>query len=255
MTVQQWEELEQLALKLYDWNSKINLVSRQDVGRLVENHILPSLSISKVRAFGRGERVIDVGTGGGLPGLPLAIVSPQATFTLIDSNSKKMMVVADLVSALGLGGRVKVVKGRAEEHADKYDFLLGRAVSAMPNFLSFSAHLLRPPALHGDGQEGSKLTSGLLYLKGGDFAGELAEAGISQSQLFPVSELVPPLAQTCDKSVLYVPAAEIAAFRDRHAAAIARAGKGVRGGRDGGGGGPKRGPSKASGRPGGAQRG
>ena len=223
----QWSELEALAAKLYEWNSKINLVSRQDVDRLVENHIMPSLAVAKVRPFAAGERVIDVGTGGGLPGLPLAIVNPKATFTLLDSNSKKMMVVEDLVAYLGLESRVKVVKGRAEMHTESYDFILGRAVSAIPNFLSFSAHLLGNNAAGTGTQstqstgEGGAISSGLLYLKGGDFGEELKEAGISQSRLFPVQELLPPIVS--DKAVLFVDAEQIAVFRSRMQQAVSAA--------------------------------
>ena len=222
VTSQQWVELETLAAKLYEWNSKINLVSRKDVNQLVENHILPSLSISKVRRFEKGERIIDVGTGGGLPGLPLAIVNPQATFTLLDSNSKKMMVVEDLVRVLGLESRVTVAKSRAEDHRQTYDFILGRAVKAMPEFLGFSCHLLAPRSsnAHADADTPatSALPSGLLYLKGGDFSEELAAAGVDAAsvQSLAVSDLVDGLQS--DKSVLFLPAAQITAFRQRLAA-------------------------------------
>jgi len=224
VTSQQWVELETLAAKLYEWNSKINLVSRKDVNQLVENHILPSLSISKVRRFEKGERIIDVGTGGGLPGLPLAIVNPQATFTLLDSNSKKMMVVEDLVRVLGLESRVTVAKSRAEDHKQTYDFILGRAVKAMPEFLGFSCHLLAPRSSNADADADadtpatSALPSGLLYLKGGDFSEELAAAGVDAAsvQSRAVSDLVAGLQS--DKSVLFLPAAQITAFRQRLAA-------------------------------------
>lgn len=222
VTPQQWVELETLAVKLYEWNSKINLVSRKDVTKLVDNHVLPSLSISKVRRFEKGERIIDVGTGGGLPGLPLAIVNPQATFTLLDSNSKKMMVVEDLVRVLGLESRVTVAKSRAEDHKQTYDFILGRAVKAMPEFLSFSCHLLsaspRSSNADADTPATSALPSGLLYLKGGDFSEELAAAGVDAAsvQSSAVVDLVSGLQS--DKSVLFLPAAQITAFRQRLAA-------------------------------------
>lgn len=171
----QWKQLETLALKLYDWNTKVNLVSRKDVESLIPNHIIPCLSISLIRNFNKGETIIDVGTGGGLPGLPLAIACPNAQFTLVDSNSKKMMVVSDIATSLGLKN-VRVLCSRAEKVNETFDFMLGRAVSALPSFLSFSSHFVDggSMALHTSvnyrsviGQkEGIFISSGLLYLKG-----------------------------------------------------------------------------------------
>ena len=179
ITDDQWDKLEALSFKLYDWNTKVNLVSRKDVEFLIPNHIVPCLAMSLIRNFGGGETVIDVGTGGGLPGLPLAIICPDAHFTLLDSNSKKMMVVSEIANSLGLKN-VNVVCSRAEKLNDKFDFLLGRAVSALPNFLSFSSHLIdgKSRALPKDyvqkslsESSGSNLpsvsiSSGMLYLKG-----------------------------------------------------------------------------------------
>jgi 16S rRNA (guanine527-N7)-methyltransferase len=179
VTDDQWDKLEALSLKLYDWNTKVNLVSRKDVEFLIPNHIVPCLAMSLIRKFGKGETVIDVGTGGGLPGLPLAIICPDAHFTLLDSNSKKMMVVNEIANSLGLNN-VNVVCSRAEKLNDKFDFLLGRAVSALPNFLSFSSHLIdgksrtlpkdfvrkSPSESTGSDSSSVSISSGMLYLKG-----------------------------------------------------------------------------------------
>lgn len=165
---EQWDKLEELSLKLFDWNTKVNLVSRKDVEFLIPNHVIPCLSMSLIRNFKKGETVIDVGTGGGLPGLPLAIICPDAQFTLIDSNSKKMMVVNDMAASLGLKN-VRVICCRAEKLTEKFDFLLGRAVSALPNFLSFSSHLIKEKSAASSttiADTGITVSSGMLYLKG-----------------------------------------------------------------------------------------
>lgn len=248
LTSSQWNELDILALKLYEWNSKINLISRQDIGNLVENHILPSLSIVKVRKFQNQERVIDVGTGGGLPGLPLAIACPDAKFTLLDSNTKKMMVVQDLVNVLNLQHRVRVLSCRAETHSEHYDFILGRAVSALPNFLSFSSHFIAPSPTP---SPSSLLQPGLLYLKGGDFTQELLQAQVSTSTLHPVQGLLDDRVET-DKQVLYIPAGQIAEFWGRMKdGGVGAGGSGGMAGTKGGMGGRGGSPSKRGGGSGG----
>jgi 16S rRNA (guanine527-N7)-methyltransferase len=161
------------------------------------------MSISLVQRFERGDRIIDVGTGGGLPGLPMAILNPEAQLTLLDSNGKKMQIVEDIALSLGLRN-VRVVKKRAEEFQEKFDFMLGRAVSAVPSFLGFSSHFL-------DGNSQNK-KSGLLYIKGGEFSEELQSAEISSYNISPINKLT---SLDTDKTVLYIPASEIVAFNNR----------------------------------------
>lgn len=207
ITPDQWGKLLRLAESMLEWNTKVNLISRKDALKVVPNHIVPCLAVSLVRRFDHGEKVIDVGTGGGLPGIPMSIINPEANVTLLDSNSKKMMVVNDLCNTLSLDN-VQVRCARAEAlEGQHFDFMLGRAVSAMPNFLSFSSHLITPvsrsprvdmPVLTGDA-----IGSGLLYLKGGDFSNELAEAKITVSTKYAVRDLVPGLMS--DKYVLHIP--------------------------------------------------
>ena len=123
--MQQYDKLNQLYIITKQWNEKVNLISRKDIDYLIPNHILPSLSISLIKYFDHHDTIIDVGTGGGFPGLPLAIICPMANFTLLDSSSKKMMVVNDIVNSLELKN-VKVINSRAELYRiEKYDFILG----------------------------------------------------------------------------------------------------------------------------------
>lgn len=203
ITDTQWQQLEALIFKLTDWNAKVNLISRKDIEYLVPNHIIPCLAVSLVKRFSSGEKVIDVGTGGGLPGLPMAICCPNASFTLLDSNTKKMAIVEDIRSSLGLSN-VKVVRARAEAFQERFDFMLGRAVSAVPTFLGFSSHFLDINSLFSD--------SGLLYIKGGDFFGELKEAGIDSYRITEVNKLV---TLNSDKNVLYIPASEVQKFHSK----------------------------------------
>ena len=150
-----------------DWNLKINLISRKDFEFLYTRHILHSLAIAKVATFSDGTKILDVGTGGGFPGIPLSIMFPQCQFTLIDSIAKKVAVVDDVIKQLGLKNAT-AVRGRAEELHEKFDFVVSRAVAPMAEFKGWIWKSILP-----GGQ--NALPNGILYLKGGDLRAELKE--------------------------------------------------------------------------------
>ena len=160
---QQFEKLEQLYT---EWNEKINVISRKDMDGLYEKHILHSLGIAKVMPFADGTKVLDVGTGGGFPGIPLAILFPEVSFTLIDSIGKKIKVVEAVSEGLGLKN-VTTVHGRAEKLKEKFHFVVSRAVTQMPEFLRWLKGKFEK-------EQFNEKYNGVLYLKGGDLAEELA---------------------------------------------------------------------------------
>ena len=160
---QQFEKLEQLYT---EWNEKINVISRKDMDGLYEKHILHSLGIAKVMPFADGTKVLDVGTGGGFPGIPLAILFPEVSFTLIDSIGKKIKVVEAVSEGLGLKN-VTAVHGRAERLKEKFHFVVSRAVTQMPEFLRWLKGKFEK-------EQFNEKHNGVLYLKGGDLAEELA---------------------------------------------------------------------------------
>ena len=160
---QQFEKLEQLYT---EWNKKINVISRKDMDGLYEKHILHSLGIAKVMPFADGTKVLDVGTGGGFPGIPLAIFFPEVSFTLIDSIGKKIKVVEAVSEGLGLKN-VTAVHGRAEKLKEKFHFVVSRAVTQMPEFLRWLKGKFEK-------EQFNEKHNGVLYLKGGDLAEELA---------------------------------------------------------------------------------
>ena len=148
-----------------DWNLKINVVSRKDIDELYLRHVLHSLGIAKVMQFKTGAKVMDVGTGGGFPGIPLAILFPETTFHLVDSIGKKIKVVNEVVERLGLYN-VKTTHGRVEEVKDTYDFIVSRAVAQMETFVRWTKGKIAKKQNH-------DLKNGILYLKGGDLSEEL----------------------------------------------------------------------------------
>ncbi len=162
--ISQFNQLEGL---YREWNEKINVVSRKDIDELEIHHVLHSLAIAKVISFQPGTRVLDVGTGGGFPGIPLAIMFPEVDFYLVDSIGKKIKVVEGVASALGLKN-VKADQVRVETMKEKFDFIVSRAVTAFPSFMT----LVRNRILKGGFNE---LPNGIIYLKGGDFEEEIKD--------------------------------------------------------------------------------
>ncbi|MDO7171916.1 16S rRNA (guanine(527)-N(7))-methyltransferase RsmG [Mariniflexile sp. AS56] len=157
----------QLEALYQDWNLKINVVSRKDIDELYLRHVLHSLAIAKVIEFKDGSKILDVGTGGGFPGIPLAILFPNCSFHLVDSIAKKLKVVDEVVAGLGLTN-VKTTHSRVEEINDTYDFIVSRAVAIMPTFVHWVKGKIAKNQNH-------DLKNGILYLKGGDLSEELQE--------------------------------------------------------------------------------
>lgn len=168
LTSRQKEQYEQLPELYKYWNSQINVISRKDIDLLFERHVLHSLGIAKVMPFVPGERVLDVGTGGGFPGIPLAIMFPETQFFLVDSIGKKIKVVNEVAKAISLQN-LKAEHIRAEQVPGKFDFVVSRAVTQLKEFY---------PWVKGKFNKESKneLSNGILYLKGGDLRQEIAES-------------------------------------------------------------------------------
>jgi 16S rRNA (guanine527-N7)-methyltransferase len=165
LTAEQLSRFEALGGLYAEWNSKINVISRKDIDELYVRHVLHSLAIAKVINFKEGTQILDVGCGGGFPGIPLAIFFPEVQFTLVDSIGKKIMVVNEVASSLGLTNVVGVHE-RAEKMKDKYDFIVSRAVTAFPKFVVFTRKLIAKRQINA-------IPNGIIYLKGGDFMSEI----------------------------------------------------------------------------------
>ena len=166
LTELQISQLTQLEELYKDWNSKINVISRKDIDELYVRHVQHSLGIAKVVEFNSGASILDVGTGGGFPGIPLAILYPDVQFHLIDIIAKKLKVVQGVVDALGLEN-VKVEQTRAHLVNDKYDFIVSRAVTNMTDFVGWVRKKVKKDQNH-------DIRNGILYLKGGDLTEELS---------------------------------------------------------------------------------
>ena len=169
LTNLQQQQFAQLDPLYREWNSKINVISRKDIDELSIHHVLHSLAIAKFIRFLPGTTVLDVGTGGGFPGIPLAIMFPEVQFHLIDSIGKKIKVVQEIAFALGLSN-VNAQQKRAEELKSQYDFVVSRAVTSFPDFVAITRHLIAK-------EQHNPIPNGILYLKGGDFADELKPFG------------------------------------------------------------------------------
>jgi len=165
LSEKQKNQIEKL-FKVYSyWNAQINVISRKDLDEFYERHVLHSLSIAKVISFAPSSRILDIGTGGGFPGIPLAILFPECKFTLVDSIGKKIKVVQEVAKELELDN-VIAMKSRAEDIDEKFDFIVSRAVTEMPKFLTWTKDKISV-------KQKNEIKNGILYLKGGDLTEEM----------------------------------------------------------------------------------
>lgn len=175
----QKDRFKQLFPLYANWNSKINVISRKDFDHLYERHVLHSLSISKIIQFNKGTTVMDAGTGGGFPGIPLAILFPDVKFHLVDSTGKKIKVVSEVANALELSN-VNAEKARVEEISGKYDFIISRAVTSLPEFTKWVYK-------HISIKNQNTIPNGILYIKGGDIKDELEQVNL-RTKIYPVKQ-------------------------------------------------------------------
>ncbi len=194
LSEQQEDQFLQLKNLYTAWNAKINVISRKDIDLLYERHVLHSLGIVKVQEFKKGAKILDVGTGGGFPGIPLAIMFPETDFYLVDVIAKKIRVVNEIAASLGLKN-IKAEQRRAGSFDDQFDFIVSRAVTNMPDFVKWVRKNIAKKSIH-------EVDNGILYLKGGDLAEELS--------LFPKAVEYPLSAYFTEhffetKKVVYLP--------------------------------------------------
>lgn len=175
----QYEQLSQLDELYRFWNAQINLISRKDIDNLYIHHVLHSLSLVKIITFAKGSKVMDVGTGGGFPGIPLAIAFPEVQFHLVDSIGKKIKVVKEVTTALGLKN-VTSEQIRVEEVKDRFDFIVSRAVTTLPEFYTWVEPKFSKKKLH-------TIPNGIFYLKGGDLTPEI-EPFKKKTTVFEISD-------------------------------------------------------------------
>ncbi|CAM3865007.1 16S rRNA (guanine(527)-N(7))-methyltransferase RsmG [Aquirufa aurantiipilula] len=195
LTSKQLEQFEMLYPLYQEWNEKINVISRKDIDNLMLHHVLHSLGIAKIINFRPGTEILDVGTGGGFPGIPLAILFPQCTFTLVDSIGKKIKVVEGVAASLGLEN-VTALHTRAEDLDQDFEFVVSRAVTRITPFYYWVKNKISPNHFHTQ-------RNGILCLKGGDLTEELAEFG-KKHKIFELGEIFnEEFFET--KKVVYVP--------------------------------------------------
>ncbi len=182
-----------------EWNEKINVISRKDIDALYEKHVLHSLAIAALCSFDNGTEVVDIGTGGGFPGIPLAIFFPKVKFLLVDSIGKKIKVVQEVADAIGLKN-VTAIQGRVEEIKGRtFDYAVSRAVAPLGDLWKWINPLIRP------GQKSDEFPNGLICLKGGDLTKEINESGLKKiTQAWSVHDIFPEPAFE-EKFVIYVP--------------------------------------------------
>jgi len=194
LTQEQKEKYSKLVQLYKYWNSKVNLISRKDIDNLEINHILHSLSIVKIISFKDSTSILDVGTGGGLPGIPLAIFFPKVNFTLIDSIGKKIKAVKSICSELSINN-VHAINDRVENHLDHYDFILSRAVTRMDKFYKLVNKNFRYDS-------SNKMKNGIISLKGGDLDEELKD--FNKKNIYDIDEYFNyEFFQT--KKIIYIP--------------------------------------------------
>jgi 16S rRNA (guanine527-N7)-methyltransferase len=195
-TETQTQQFQQLEALYKEWNEKINVISCKDIDTLYERHVLHSLAIAAICNFHKGAQIVDIGTGGGFPGIPLAIFFPEVEFLLVDSIGKKIKVVQEVASAIGLKN-VTTMHGRVENTGRMFDFAVSRAVAPLAELWGWIKPSLRK------GRMSDEFANGLICLKGGDLTEEIKQSGL-RPHLFPINEIFDePSFDT--KYVVYVP--------------------------------------------------
>jgi 16S rRNA (guanine527-N7)-methyltransferase len=202
LTERQLAQFAQLQPLYEMWNSRINVISRKDIDQLYRHHVLHSLAIAALIRFAAGTTILDVGTGGGFPGIPLAILFPECTFTLVDSIGKKITVVQAVADALQLHN-VTALQARAEHLPQRFDFVVSRAVTALPAFAQWVWPKITPGGHNA-------LPNGIIYLKGGDLSAEITDLLLQLHlkadavQVVPVSQWFPDTFFV-EKKIVYIP--------------------------------------------------
>jgi 16S rRNA (guanine527-N7)-methyltransferase len=197
LTETQHGQLGQLPHLYQEWNAKINVISRKDTDNIVEHHLLHSLAIARFISFAPGTKIVDVGTGGGLPGIPLAILFPDCSFTLIDGTGKKVHVAQAIADAVGLDN-VRAIHVRAEDFDGRYHFVVSRAAMDLSDLRHRSAHLIE------NREQLNALPNGIIALKGGDLTDEIAPFR-KQVEVTEISGYYPDLDYFSSKKIIYLP--------------------------------------------------